>query len=59
MNSGGSATLVRSVYTVCLVPEKMAGLMSALPELWPAVRAELLAFADFLEALAQAEKQGG
>ena len=51
--------LVRSVYTVCLVPEKMAGLMSALPELWPAVRAELLAFADFLEALAQAEKQGG
>jgi hypothetical protein len=37
----------------------MAGLMSALPELWPPVRAELLAFADFLEALAQAEKQGG
>jgi hypothetical protein len=32
--------------------------MSALPGLWPTLRAELLAFADFLEALAQAKKQG-
>jgi len=30
----------------------MAGLMTELPELWPKVEAELLAFADFLEALA-------
>jgi hypothetical protein len=50
--------LVRNVYTTSLVPEKMAGLMSALPGLWPTLRAELLAFADFLEALAQAKKQG-
>ena len=50
--------LVRSVYTMSLVPEKMAGLMSVLPTLWPTVRAELLAFADFLEALGQAEGRG-
>lgn len=42
--------LVRNVYTMNLVPDKMAGLMSALPELWPKIRAELLAFANFLEA---------
>jgi hypothetical protein len=43
--------LVRNVYTMNLVPEKMEGLMEALPELWPKLRAELLAFADYLEAL--------
>ncbi len=43
--------LVRNVYTVNLVPEKMEGLMESLPELWPQLRAELLAFADYLEAL--------
>jgi hypothetical protein len=47
--------LVRNVYTMNLVPDRMAGLMTALPDLWPALRAELLAFADFLEALAQAD----
>jgi hypothetical protein len=36
-----------------LVPEKIAGLMTALPELWPGLRAELQAFADFLDELAQ------
>ncbi len=46
--------LVRNVYTVNLMPEKMEGLMKALPRLWPRLRAELLAFADFLEALAEA-----
>lgn len=46
--------LVRSVYAISLAPEKMAGLMSALPTLWLTLRAELLAFADFLEALGQA-----
>jgi len=44
--------LVRSVYTMSLVPGKMAGLISALPDLWATVGAELLAFAEFLEALA-------
>ncbi|MBN1992680.1 MAG: antitoxin [Anaerolineae bacterium] len=43
--------LVRNVYTTELVPEKMAGLMEFLPELWPGLSAELLAFADYLDAL--------
>jgi len=47
--------LVRNVYTMNLVPDRMAGLMTMLPDLWPTLRAELLAFADFLEALAQAD----
>ena len=45
--------LVRNVYTMNLSPDKVAGLMSVLPELWPKLRAELLAFANFLEQLAQ------
>jgi len=48
--------LVRNVYTINLVPEKMDGLLSVLPGLWLAVRAELLAFAEFLEELAQASR---
>lgn len=43
--------LVRNVYTVNLAPEKMVGLLSRLPALWPKLRAELLAFADFMEYL--------
>jgi len=45
--------LVRNVYTMNLLPDRMAGLMSAIPGLWSGLRAELLAFADFLEELAQ------
>ena len=48
--------LVRNVYTLNLVPERMAGLVSALPELWLRERAELLAFAAFLDALAEASR---
>jgi hypothetical protein len=48
--------LVRNVYTFNLIPDKMEPLTSTLPRLWPQVRAELLAFADFLEALAQATR---
>ena len=51
--------LVRNVYTMNLVPDKMAGLMSALPGLWSRLRAELLAFADFLEHLAHANEGNG
>ncbi len=47
--------LVRNVYTMNLIPERMAGLMAQLPELWTSVRAELVAFADFLTFLAQAD----
>lgn len=45
--------LVRNVYTFNLVPEKIAPLIPSLSQLWPQVRAELLAFADFLEDLAR------
>ena len=48
--------LVRNVYTFNLVPEKMEPLIEALPELWSQLQAELLAFADFLEELAQANQ---
>jgi len=50
--------LVRNVYTVNLVPDRMVGLVSALSELWPRLRAELLAFADFMDELAQASQIG-
>lgn len=47
--------LVRNVYTVNLTPEKMEGLLSGLPALWSRLRAELLAFADFLEYSGRAD----
>jgi len=47
---------LRNIYTFNLVPEKMDPLVSSLPELWPRLRAELLAFADFLEDVAQASE---
>ena len=50
--------LVRNVYTVNLVPEKIAPLLSELPELWAELRAEFLAFADFVEELARADSNG-
>uniref|UniRef100_A0A7V4TGK9 Antitoxin n=1 Tax=Candidatus Caldatribacterium saccharofermentans TaxID=1454753 RepID=A0A7V4TGK9_9BACT len=51
--------LVRNVYAMSLVPERMVGLMSVLPDLWSTLREELLAFADFLEALDQATEEAG
>jgi len=47
--------LVRNVYTINLVPEKMTNLVVGLPDLWSVLRAELLAFADFLDALAEVD----
>ena len=47
--------LERNVYTMNLTPNRVAGLISKLPELWPRLRSELLAFADFLEELGQAD----
>lgn len=41
--------LVRNVYTMGLEPEKMSGLVEALPEIWPKIYAELKAFSTFLE----------
>ncbi len=49
--------LVRNVYTMNLVPEKMTGLLTSLTGLWPSLCAELSAFADFLEDLAQASEE--
>jgi len=43
--------VVLRVYSVTLAPEKLAGVMSSLPAVWATLRAELVAFADFLEAL--------
>lgn len=43
--------LVRNVYTINLTPTKMEGLVQKLPGFWPKLRAELLAFANFLEVL--------
>lgn len=43
--------LVRNVYTTNLVPEKIAKLMAQLGNVWTRTRAELLAFAEFLEEL--------
>jgi len=48
--------LVRNIYTFNLIPEKIEPLVSSLPELWSGLRAELLAFADFLEDVAQASE---
>jgi len=48
--------LVRNIYTFNLIPEKMEPLVSSLSELWSRLRAELLAFADFLEDVAQASE---
>jgi hypothetical protein len=45
--------LIRHVYTIHLEPEKMSGLVIVLPDLWSKLQGELLAFADFLEAVAQ------
>ncbi len=45
--------LVRNVYTISLAPDKMSGLISTLPGLWKRLRAEMLAFADFVEELAE------
>ena len=47
--------LVRNVYTMNLVPENMESLLSAVPGLWTTVKAELLAFADFVEELSSTD----
>ena len=43
--------LVRNVYATNLVPDKIIGLMSTLPVLWPDLKAELMAFCNFMQAL--------
>jgi hypothetical protein len=48
--------LVRNVYTMNLMPDRMSGLVSGLPGLWSGLRPELAAFADFLEQLTTPEE---
>ena len=48
--------LVRNVYTINLVPDKIKKLVSNLPKLWNSLQAELLAFADFIEELSKVIK---
>jgi len=43
--------LVQNIYTFNLVPDKMMNLIQTLPDLWAGLRAELLAFAEFLDDL--------
>lgn len=45
--------LVRNLYTMNLDSERISGLLSSLPRLWETVCVEMLAFADFLDQLAQ------
>ncbi len=44
--------LVRNIYATNLVPSKMQGLLERLLPLWNRLRAELIAFAAFLEQIA-------
>ena len=45
--------LVRNIYTTRLQSEKMSELVDGLPEFWMGMRAELAAFADFLDMVAE------
>lgn len=47
--------VVRNVYTASLDPMRMRPLLTALPDLWERVRADLLAFADLLDTLSADE----
>ena len=48
--------LVRNVYAITFDAEKIAELISTLPDLWGELEAELTAFADFLETIAQSDQ---
>jgi hypothetical protein len=48
--------LIRNIYTANLIPERMIGLLSNLPDLWRGVRAELLAYADLLQQIEESDR---
>jgi len=48
--------LVRNAYAMELTPAKMTGLTNTLTHVWSRLHAEFLAFADFLEDLAQIDQ---
>lgn len=45
--------LVRNVYTLNLLPERVESLVLVLPDVWTRLSAELSAFADFLDQMAE------
>jgi hypothetical protein len=53
----GFRHVVRNVYTFRFDPAKVQRLIQAAPEVFTQVRAELLAFADFLEQQARVDEQ--
>ncbi|HEY3289942.1 MAG TPA: antitoxin [Anaerolineae bacterium] len=48
--------LVRNIYTDNLRPERMAGLLVTLPDLWFTVKTELLAYADLLQQIEESDQ---
>jgi hypothetical protein len=46
---------IRNIYATKLDPERIEPLVSALPDLWPNLRGEMLSFAAFLERIAGAD----
>lgn len=48
--------LVRNIYTDNLRPERMASLLVTLPDLWFAVKTELLAYADLLQQIEESDQ---
>ncbi len=53
----GFRHVVRNVYTFKFDPTKVQKLVESVPSVFAQVRAELLAFADFLEQHAQVEEE--
>lgn len=49
--------LVRNVYAMNLIPERMAALVQDLHDLWPTLEQELRAFARFLEQAARQQEE--
>ena len=45
--------LVRNVYSIVLLPDRLGDLIAKLPEVWLQVQQELSAFADFLQDVAK------
>jgi hypothetical protein len=46
---------IRNIYATSLDPARMQPLISGLPDLWSSVRRDLLAFLEFLDALAHTD----
>lgn len=47
---------IRNAYTTQLDPKRMETVMNVLPDVWPSLQSQLLAFADFLDRLSRADE---